>query len=1005
MDFERENERKVERVVLAVYVVYTLGMMAMASVLGWGKWVPWMILAGMALSITVYVKKYRDYRFRALLTSGMAWMNMLVYGIHSSSYFSILSTMVCMVILLGIYCIPNIVSVAAGASTFLLFYHGFILHDIHITADGEGARMVLQILSVYVAEYVTYYLVRGQVESNRRLWQVISDLRRTERSKDDFMANVSHEIRTPINTVCGISEMILREELPLRVREDVFGIQTAGRNLLSVVSDILDFSELESGNMTLVEEPYNITSTINDIMNMALARKEGKKLELIVDCGAVMPCGMVGDEQKIRRAIMNVVDNAIKFTKEGAVILTVSTRNEAYGVNLSVTVKDTGIGIEEKNIEKLFSSFNQVDTKRNRQEGGIGLGLAITEALVGKMGGFITVKSTPGRGSEMQLVIPQKVVDRTPIISLRSPEKIRVAYYINMEKYDFAAIREGYASTIRHIAEQLQIACRPCKNLQELKRYLEKEKFSHVFISWEEYCEEKGYFEKISKEMSVVLIKERENGENPDSGMYYIYKPFSVLSIAAVLNGEHVVQSMEGGRRMDGRFIAPQASILVVDDNVMNLRVVEGLLRPYRIKVFAAGSGKEALDKIESMDFDFVFMDHMMPEMDGVETLHRIRQKPGKYFQEVPVIALTANAIGGAREMFLAEGFADFVAKPIELSVLERVLRRHIPEQKIMKVEEAQTGLEGTGSIPAYAGGWKAAGSAGAALQDKRADGGDGRNVPAGDADGGNGMGKGASAGSAGNDNERGVSSGAAADGNGYKNGKRIGKRLDGLDMEGIDVDLGMVYCGGVMRDYIDIVRIYYTSGLVKKEDIKKHYEQKDWKNYTIDVHSLKSMSMGIGAAGLSDMAKILEAAGRAKNEEYIMNHTMETLLEYERILKVIGENRVVFPDGTPEAEDTNAVPETEGTGTVPEAAGSLAAVTKEKLEEAFDRLAGRLETFESEGVFEVLDELANYQYCGESLSSVLTPVREKTQAFDFMGAEEELETGRKRLLGSPREE
>ena len=139
---------------------------------------------------------------------------------------------------------------------------------------------------------------------------------------------------------------------------------------------------------------------------------------------------------------------------------------------------------------------------------------------------------------------------------------------------------------------------------------------------------------------------------------------------------------------MDGRFIAPQASILVVDDNVMNLRVVEGLLRPYRIKVFAAGSGKEALDKIESMDFDFVFMDHMMPEMDGVETLHRIRQKPGKYFQEVPVIALTANAIGGAREMFLAEGFADFVAKPIELSVLERVLRRHIPEQKIMKVEE-----------------------------------------------------------------------------------------------------------------------------------------------------------------------------------------------------------------------------------------------------------------------------------------------------------------------------
>ena len=397
-----------------------------------------------------------------------------------------------------------------------------------------------------------------------------------------------------------------------------------------------------------------------------------------------------------------------------------------------------------------------------------------------------------------------------------------------------------------------------------------------------------------------------------------------------------------------------------------------------------------------------------MPEMDGVETLHRIRQKPGKYFQEVPVIALTANAIGGAREMFLAEGFADFVAKPIELSVLERVLRRHIPEQKIIKVEEAQTALEGLESLPAYAGGWKAAGSAGA-LHDGSADGGSGKHMPSDAADGGTE--KSGSAGAAGGGTGKSGSAGAAGGGNGkgngYKSGKRSGKRLDGLDMEGIDVDLGMVYCGGVLQDYIDIVRIYYTSGLVKKEDIKKHFEQKDWKNYTIDVHSLKSMSMGIGAAGLSDMAKILEAAGRAKNEEYITGHTMETLLEYERILQVIGENRVVFPDGTPGVEETkpgagetNAVPKAEETGTVPEpGAGSLAEMTKEKLEEALEQLAGRLETFESEGVFEVLNELGNYRYSGENLSEVLAPVREKVQAFDFMGAEEELASGRKRLL------
>ena len=485
------------------------------------------------------------------------------------------------------------------------------------------------------------------------------------------MANMSHEIRTPINTVCGMSEMILREEISDTVRKDVFDIQTAGRNILSVVSDILDFSELESGNMELIEEPYNITSTINDIMNMTIAKKNKKNIEIIVDCDANIPSGLVGDEQKIRRAIMNIVDNAIKFTNEGGVVITVYARKEEYGTNLCVNVKDTGIGMNEETIEKLFTSFNQVDTKRNRQEGGIGLGLAISKAIVTKMGGFITVKSTLEKGSEVQLVIPQKVLEEKPIVSLNDADKIHVAAYIDTEKYDFATVREGYRNSIQHMVEQLGVSFRWCKNLSELKRRVEKENFSHVFISWEEYCEDQQYFEELSYRQKVILVHDREHQEYTPGQMLYIYKPFYVLSVASLLfNGESIIQSMDGSHYQNRRFIAPRASVLVVDDNVMNLRVVEGLLRPYKIKVFVAGSGKEALQKIESMEFDFVFMDHMMPEMDGVETLHRIRQKPGQYFKNVPIVALTANAIGGAREMFLSEGFADFVSKPIEISVL-----------------------------------------------------------------------------------------------------------------------------------------------------------------------------------------------------------------------------------------------------------------------------------------------------------------------------------------------
>lgn len=183
------------------------------------------------------------------------------------------------------------------------------------------------------------------------------------------MVNVSHEIRTPINAVCGMSEAILQEDIPESVRKDVIDIQTAGRILLSTVSNILDFSELESGKMELAEENYNITSTITDIINMALTLENGRRIEMIVDCDANLPSSLLGDEQKLRRIIMNLLDNAIKFTKEGGIILRVRGRREEYGMNLVVSVQDSGIGMERQDMEKIFTSFSQVNSKRNREKG------------------------------------------------------------------------------------------------------------------------------------------------------------------------------------------------------------------------------------------------------------------------------------------------------------------------------------------------------------------------------------------------------------------------------------------------------------------------------------------------------------------------------------------------------------------------------------------------------------------------------------------------------------
>ncbi len=939
-DNQPEQKKSIERVILIIYSIYTAVMTGASLVLGWGQWIVPVIVGGMCLCWAFYLKEMKNYRFRAFLTATLAWLNFIIYGVHSDDYFSLLSTMCCMIVLLGIYCIPEIVVLSFLGSTFLLFYHGVIAKTIVIGGGNDVYRLILRALSVYLVEYLTYYLIRGQITTSRSLKENIETLSQVEQSKDDFMANVSHEIRTPINTICGMSEMLLREELEPGVRGEVFDIQTAGRNLLSIVSDILDFSELESGKMDLVEEPYNITSTLNDVMNMTNAQLNGKDLELIVSCDATIPSGLVGDEQKLRRVIMNLVNNAVKFTPEGCVIIKISYRREEYGINLIVNIQDTGIGMNDAELEKLFSTFNQVDTKRNRQEGGVGLGLAISQAIVRKMGGFITVRSTPGQGSEFQFVVPQKVVDNTAIISLNNPEEINVVSYINMEKYKYAAIRDGYENCIRYMVDQLGFRFRPCRNLAELKRRLENTKYTHVFICWEEYCEDKEWFDSLAEQIPVVLVLDRENDADVSGKLLRIYKPFYAVAMASVLNGEQVVQSISQSGRNGSRFIAPSSSILVVDDNMMNIKVVEGLLRPYQIKVFAAYSGKEALKKIETMDYDFVFMDHMMPEMDGVETMHRIRQKPGKYFQNVPIIALTANAIGGAREMFLAEGFQDFVAKPIELSVLERVLLRYIPPQKVLKVTEEDV---------------------------KRA----GEKQTGGDAG---------------------------------------GDASDGVHFKGIDVKKGITYCGGKLQDYLDVVRIYYTSGLEKIKEIRDFYKNRDWKNYSILVHAVKSTSQGIGALKLSDMAKELELAGKNIREDYIDSHHQEMMEEYERVLSELGQDGRIGqaeadglePDSAHKGGTAEAGADGEGADVKGEkdngAAAGLAQLSGDELKDKLSRIGEALETFESEAVDAVLDELKGYGYGDLSLTELTEPIRRKAAMFDFMGAEDELAAIRERL-------
>jgi len=833
----KQDQRKTERFVLIMYSIYSVNMAIRAARNGMTFWIYGFMLAAVIAGWIVFLGKFKNYRTRAGFITVMLQLELVLYAISSRDKPAMLPVFMVLTILVALYGFTEFLGLTLISALFIIFYHGIITDNFELVSTEELFRQLPQAVNIFCLEFVLYIWMKNRKRNNAQVHKMVEALMEAEQSKDDFLSNVSHEIRTPVNTICGMSEMALREQEPEKMRDEIFDIRDAGRNLMSLVSDILDFSQLQQGKMDLEEEAYNITSTINDIINVAVARKGNKPIELIVDCAADIPDRLLGDEKKIRRVIMNLVDNAIKFTNDGGVILEISARREDYGINLCVAVRDTGIGISEENLEKLFESFSQVDTRRNRQEGGVGLGLAISRALVTKMGGTLAVNSRLGKGSSFRFVVPQKILRDQSIGLLEHREKLNIATYFDMEQFDMMSIRDEYSSLIIHMVQQLRVRCHACRNLAELKRRESLEGFTHVFISLEEYQEDPIYFDALAKRSKVIAVIERPNEKyitSPD--IIRLCKPFYILPVISILNGSADLEKKIQMVR-PGKFIAPGVHALVVDDNSTNIRVIEGLLKEYQIKVTSAGSGQEALKVIEHMCYDFVFMDHMMSEMDGVETLHRIRDKAGNYYRRVPIIVLTANAAPGNREMFLEEGFNDFLAKPVEISVLERVLRRNLPEEKLIFLEKTDEGAKEIDQT------------------DRR----EAEDIP---------------------DPENGEDSVFA-----------VGD---------LDVGQGIYYCGGKEK-YLLILKAYWEEGEEHSSLLDSLYERQDWKNYIIKVHALKSTMRSLGAGPLSEMAKALERAAQEGNMDYIRKHHGAMIAEHRRVMEELEKCPLICkPDGEP---------------------------------------------------------------------------------------------------------
>ncbi len=683
-DFERLDETALCICCIVASAVLFI-MMAVNMIVG--SQTMMYITGGMALWCTLNMLVFLRFKKKTLLTCNIltAGFVMMMYfvvtgGEHGFSIVWLLIVPPALMAFLGLYC-GGAFSLLIGIVTAVYMWTplneiGYEYSQTYLT------RFPIVYFSVTCLCMLTQYHI---FTANRRQKELVEKLEYANRTKSDFLANMSHEIRTPMNAIVGMCELILREQdISENVRENCFNIQSSGRSLLSIINDILDFSKIESGKMEIIESEFNIASMLNDVINMTMTRKGNKKIEIMVYADPEIPSGLIGDEVRIRQVMINLMTNAVKFTQSGVVTLKVSQSKQEYGINLKISVEDTGIGISEENLEKLFESFQQVDTRKNRAIEGTGLGLAISKRLVTKMGGFVNVSSVYGQGSKFSFVIPLKVKNDAPFINVKNAADIKAAAYIELSKFDMPAVEKKYKELMFEISSNLNVDFVYTDSFERLRKVNSENSITHCFIGKEEYLAHKEYFVDMSEKTEIILVQDVTDAVQVPENIRCIYKPFYTMSAASALNNESMVLNLNERRGSSISFSAPKARVLVVDDNAINLKVAVGLMQPYHMQVMTVDSGRAAISMLRSKDIDIVFMDHMMPEMDGVEATGIIRSTEGEYYKKLPVIALTANAVNGVRERFIEAGFNDFVAKPIELNALDRVLKMWLPQEYIM---------------------------------------------------------------------------------------------------------------------------------------------------------------------------------------------------------------------------------------------------------------------------------------------------------------------------------
>lgn len=527
---------------------------------------------------------------------------------------------------------------------------------------------------------------------NARLADLKDKAEEANRTKNNFLANMSHEIRTPMNAISGMSELLLRRDLDFESKRYAMDIKQASSNLLSIINDLLDFSKIEAGHLELIPVTYYLSSLLNDVVNIIRMRLVEKPIRFYTNIDAYIPNMLTGDEVRLRQIMLNLLSNAAKYTVKGFVSVSINQESrDEKTVTLRMDVSDSGVGIKDEDQKKLFAEFVQVDLKRNHLIEGTGLGLAITKRLCEAMGGSISVRSEYGSGSVFTARVTQEIAQDTPFAAVDNCREKKTLIYEG---------RLVYAKSVAWSLTNMGVPHRLVSDIGELEQALLTEDWYFIFSGY-------GLHERITPVLESVK-RERPDKKIPPLALMiewgteayvpnvrFVSLPVQTLSIADVLNGAADRRNYgESGDFGGTRFTAPAARFLLVDDIATNLKVAEGLISPYKARVDTSMFGAEAVELVKRNSFDIVFMDHMMSPMDGVEATRLIREWEGQQpdadrRQPTPVVALTANAVSGMREMFLSQGFSDFLAKPIDISKLDDIIVKWLPRDKRIKSDGA----------------------------------------------------------------------------------------------------------------------------------------------------------------------------------------------------------------------------------------------------------------------------------------------------------------------------